>query len=58
MSVKPASDEWTNVPVSIEELMQRKLYKNPQHPLSTLITRIEHFFDSDAHRFSEVRVPG
>ena len=54
----PEPDDWTNVPPSIEQLMQRKLYKNPQHPLSTLISRVEQFFDKDAHRFSDVKVPG
>jgi len=34
----------SNIPQSIWDLSKRKLYKNPQHPLSTLITKTHNFF--------------
>ncbi len=39
-------------------MTQRKLYKNPQHPLATLISKTHSFFDSETHAFSDIRVPG
>lgn len=39
-------DEFNNIPDQIWELTNRKLYKNPQHPLSTLIEKIDVFFSN------------
>ena len=58
LSTNTVTDDWSNIPPNITELMQRKLYKDPQHPLSTLITKVETFFDAERHEFSDVRVPG
>jgi phenylalanyl-tRNA synthetase alpha chain len=36
---------YNNIPPQIWDFTKRKLYKNPQHPLATLITQTEHFFN-------------
>jgi phenylalanyl-tRNA synthetase alpha chain len=36
---------YNNIPPQIWDLTKRKLYKNPDHPLSTLITHTMKFFD-------------
>jgi hypothetical protein len=37
-------DPYDNIPESIVELTQRKIYKTKGHPLSTLIEQMETFF--------------
>jgi len=37
-------DPYDNIPESIMEITQRKIYKVPGHPLSTLIEKMETFF--------------
>jgi len=36
---------YNNIPEHIWDLTKRKLYKNPQHPLATLINKTETFFN-------------
>lgn len=38
-------------------MTQRKLYANPQHPLSILIDKTMTFFDDEAQSYTEFKVP-
>ena len=38
-------NSFDNIPPHIWDLTKRKLYKNPQHPLATLINKTETFFN-------------
>jgi phenylalanyl-tRNA synthetase alpha chain len=44
-SSAPSKNSFDNIPPHIWELTKRKLYKNPQHPLATLINKTEAFFN-------------
>lgn len=44
-SVVTNKNSFDNIPPHIWELTKRKLYKNPQHPLATLINKTEAFFN-------------
>ena len=39
-----AKDPFNNIPQSIWDLTKRKLYKNPQHPISTITEKIGKVF--------------
>ena len=49
ISLRPFSSttntSYNNIPPHIWDLTKRKLYKNPQHPLATLINKTETFFN-------------
>jgi len=44
-SVTSTKNSFDNIPPHIWDLTKRKLYKNPQHPLATLINKTETFFN-------------
>jgi phenylalanyl-tRNA synthetase alpha chain len=44
-SVASTKNSFDNIPNHIWDLTKRKLYKNPQHPLATLINKTEAFFN-------------
>jgi phenylalanyl-tRNA synthetase alpha chain len=55
-SVSMAKDPYDNIPEQILDLTKRKIYKQPGHPLSTLIGKIDHFFTKT--EISDLRLPG
>ena len=44
-SIASTKNSYDNIPPHIWDLTKRKLYKNPQHPLATLINKTETFFN-------------
>lgn len=46
------------MPEGILNLTQRKLYKNPAHPIATITNLIHNFLKDEAHKFSDIIVPG
>jgi hypothetical protein len=44
-SVASTKNSFDNIPPHIWDLTKRKLYKNQQHPLATLINKTESFFN-------------
>ena len=44
------------IPKQIEELMSRKLYKVPNHPLQIISSKIQDFFEQE--KISDIEIPG
>jgi hypothetical protein len=60
-----SGEAFDNIPPQIWDLTRRKLYKNPQHPLATLIEKTDEFFQrqhsdttSVEEKPSRIIVPG
>ena len=51
-----AKTSYNNIPPQIWDFTKRKLYKNPQHPLSTLITQTHEFFNRP-EGISDIKLP-
>ncbi|CDW74603.1 phenylalanine-trna probable [Stylonychia lemnae] len=49
-------DAFNNIPQGIKDLTSRKIYKTHNHPLNTLITKIEDFFLNK--KVSDLQIPG
>ena len=52
------NDPYSNIPQNILDLTERKLYSDPQHPLSILIDKTMTFFTDEAQGYTDVKVPG